>query len=490
MAKSGAGRWAPLAAALVAAAVVAALVARREPAPDEAGPPPAADGAAEAGPRSAAERPDVVLLTVDTLRADALGAYGSDLGLTPTMDAIAARGTVFERALATSSWTVPSVASLVTGRHPEEHGADRGVVEAGQVVGQPGLPRSLVTLAETFREGGYATAAVLANAHLGGELGYREGFDHFRNLGFSSARGVIKWLERNRAELGQSDRPRFVWIHLFDPHHPYLVHERDFARLLPPEVAAGDGAARAEALARELAGLSMAELLARTDLEPGSPGLAALRAAYLGEVAHTDRALARVLELLEVDPDRALVVLTADHGEELRDHGLLGHRVSLYSELVRVPLVVSWPGHLPEGARVSEAVSLLDLYPTLADLAGLRPPPGLRGQSLVRGDALAAPEGRALVSSVWFQDRFVRSVSAGRHRLVVDELGDRAELYDEEADPGDTTDLADDLPEATAALRALLEERFESLEPVPDRPAPHAADPELLERLRALGYVE
>jgi arylsulfatase A-like enzyme len=445
--------------------------------------------APEAPPPLRAPPPDVILVVIDTLRVDAVGCYGSTLGLTPTIDALASRGTRFDRALATSSWTVPSVASIVTGLWPEEHGVVRGTVEQGEVLGQQGLSEDFTTLAEAFRARGYSTAGVVANAHLSAPLGFGQGFDLFGNTGFSTASSVLKWLQRHRDEL-RSRRPLFLWVHLFDPHHPYRPRSPWFEEALGPD---DPDPAVARRLASELAALSQPELLARDDLGPGSPGARALRAAYLSEVGHADRALAETLELAGAS-DETLVVVTADHGEELREHGRLGHRSSLYSELVRVPLVVAWPARLPRGRVVEAPVSLVDLYPTLLELTGRASAPAagqpLSGRSLVGRDGLAAEPGRPLHASVWFDGRFIRSVAVGAERLILDEGNGRVELYDEVAHPGDRDDLARTRPDVVARLRREIDRHVREALPRAKLPPPVTMSAEQVEQLRRLGYVE
>jgi arylsulfatase A-like enzyme len=438
------------------------------------GPPP--DGA-----------PDVILVVIDTLRADAVGCYGSPLGLTPTIDGLAKRGTRFDRALATSSWTVPSMASLLTGLWPEEHGVVRGTAVDGEVVGQRGLPAGLTTLAEAFRARGYRTAGIVANAHLSEPLGFAQGFDLFYNAGFASASSVLKWLRDHRGEL-RGGRPLFLWVHLFDPHHPYRPRRPWFEDALRSDGPALDEAQR---LAAELYPLSMPALLARRDLARGSPRLRALRAAYLSEVGYADRAVAEALELAGAD-DGTLVVVTSDHGEEFADHGRLGHRTSLYSELVRVPLVVSWPARLPPRAPVEAPVSLVDVYPSLLELAGLgAPASGLPGRSLVGRGGLSVRGGpRPLHSSVWFDGRTISSAAIGRLRVIVDPRAPGPELYDEVADPVDAADLARSRPGDASRLGREIERHLAAARLRAALPEPVTVPAELVEQLRRLGYVE
>jgi len=442
---------------------------------------------------AAEPRSDVVLLVIDTLRADTLGCYGSKSGLTPNLDTLAARGARFDHALSTSSWTVPSMASMLTGLWPKQHGVEKGLFRKRQIVGQPGLTDEIVTLAEIFKAQGYFTIGVVANAHLGDRQGFGQGFDMFSNVGFAGARSVIKWIEDNRDEL-TAKRPRFIWIHLFDPHHPYRPRKRWFKRLVD-ERAAGEVEGFLPELpfkvARQLVKQKIKALDGRRDLAAGTPKLAVMRAAYDSEVGYVDDVYPRIFEILEV-ADGALVVATVDHGEEFRDHGGLGHRQSLYTELVRVPLIISWPGRIPPGEVVSEPVSLVDLYPTLVDLLDFPPSRGQDvrpGVSLWRDPVFVAPAKRPIYVSVFHRKRYIHSLAEGHLRVIWDEGDDGVELYDEEDDPLDTRDLSSDEAKTAERLRQELVRGLSKME-VYAPPPEIAIPPDLAEQLRNMGYVE
>ena len=440
------------------------------------------------------DQTDVVLLVIDTLRSDTLGCYGSKSGLTPNLDALAAKGTRFDSALSTSSWTVPAMASMLTGLWPKQHGVEKGLFRERQVVGQPGLAKEIVTLAEVFKARGYFTAGAVANAHLGDRQGFSQGFDMFNNAGFSGASAVVKWVRDNQKALRVTDRPRFIWIHLFDPHHPYRPRRPWFNKLLDAR-----GAEEAEGflpeqpwkVARRLVKQKIRALERREDLAAGAPKLAVLHAAYESEVGYVDDVYASIFELLDIDED-ALVVATVDHGEEFRDHDGLGHRNTLYTELVRVPLIISWPGKVPAGEVVHEPVSIVDIFPTLVDLLDLSPPAGAgarAGVSLWRDSGFLAPAKRPLYSSVWHKNRYIHSIAEGRWRLILDEGDEQVELYDEEADPGDTRDLAATESETAERLRGQLLRGLEQME-LHAAPSEIEVPPELEEQLRNMGYVE
>ncbi|MHC4894826.1 MAG: sulfatase, partial [Planctomycetota bacterium] len=271
--------------------------------------------------------PNVLLLTVDTLRADMTEPYGDAAPISPALQELAAGAVVFEEAWSGSSWTLPSLASLHTGLHSSVHGA----WQFSDVLGW-----DFDTLAERLTAAGWDTAAVVNHVFLGRKHGLNQGFVHYddelvEDFGKSheaitsdtvSDRGIA-WLEAKAS--ADDGRPWFLWLHYFDPHEVYQRHDR-YAPTFGDE----------------------------TDLER-----------YRGEIAWTDEHLGRVLASLETLglAEDTVVVLTADHGEEWEEHGGLGHGHTLYGELVRVPLVIRAPGVEP--ARIAERVSTLDVAPTV-----------------------------------------------------------------------------------------------------------------------------
>jgi arylsulfatase A-like enzyme len=325
------------------------------------------------GPRPQAE--NVVLITVDTLRADMLGPYGSDLP-TPGFDALARDGVVVEGACTPTPSTGPAHASLFTGLHPWNHGI---------LLNATPLDPSLPSLTESVRAAGLDTAAFVASFIVAARWGFDRGFGlfHFEPsrlwkwqgepIGFYNEAGEItdaalEWIEHHR------ERRFFVWLHYFDPHSPYGAPQ-PFRRP-----------------ASEVIDLAGKELPSKVE---SLAHLAGLIRAYRGEVAYVDAQMLRLtqklsdLGLLE----RTTVVMTADHGEGLGDHGWLGHGRNLHDELVTVPLIVRGPG-IPAGRRLRGAAQLEDLMPTLLSLLGQPIPDGLDGVDLapwLRGEVAESP---------------------------------------------------------------------------------------------------
>lgn len=412
--------------------------------------------------------PDVILVVVDTLRADRVGWDGYRRETTPQLDRLAAESVVFTQARAQAPCTSPSVNSLLTSRHPW--------VFTGRPFGHLGIPRGMPTVASRLRDAGYRTAAVSASpvvrARPGGinrEGGFGHGFDLF--LDGCERRDAACVDRRARDLLRLLPSPRFLYLHYFDPHDPYAAPEGvGFAgpyRGDDPAVAAGDPLPAVRRLhGSGDAGLTEADLGHLSDR-------------YDDEIAWVDRAIGELLSSLDLG--RTLLVLTSDHGESFLEHGHLQHCRSLYDSELRVPLLVRPPGGTA-GERVDTPVALLDVAPTLLDWAGVAIGEGMVGRSLRAGGG--RPPATASMTT-W------RSVVDGRWKLIRDLESGRTELYDLVADPKEERDLAaervDELEQLTAwSDRHLQAVEGEGLEAGEDR---LERGREELKRLRALGYL-
>ncbi|MGH0035426.1 MAG: sulfatase [Myxococcota bacterium] len=323
-----------------------------------------------AGCAAERERPPALLLvTVDTLRTDHLGAYGSDRGLTPHLDALAERSVVFDRAYAAAPFTVPSVSALLTGRFPEETGIHSNEVR---------LPDDLPTLASALQAAGWRTAAVVSNFVLRRSSGLDRGFQVFDDR-MTQRELIRKWPERDAPttteaavellrQIALGDTPFFLWVHYQDPHGPYTPPDALRAAQLGRERARPGG--REElALGRDHRGLGALPTYQAIDDERE---VAFYRAGYAGEVAFMDAGVGRLLDELDALGlrDSTTVVFTADHGEGLGDHDYwFAHGEYLTDELTRVPLWVAHPGLEP--GRRADLVSQVDLFASLASLLGI-----------------------------------------------------------------------------------------------------------------------
>lgn len=418
---------------LAAAALVAVAVVRPAPAPK---PAPAVT---PAGP------PGVLLLTLDTTRADALGAYGGRGARTPVLDGLAARGTRWTQAVTPSPLTLPAHTSLLTGLLPPEH----GIRDNGTAV----LPKDVPTVAAAFSSRGYATAAFVASRVLDRRFGLARGFQHYDDSAPAEQIGEYGYPERNARQMTDAalawlakrpaGKPLFLWVHYYDPHAPYS----------PP------------------------------DADPRSPE----GQLYAGEVATMDREIGRLLAALPGGAERFVIAAVADHGESLGEHGERTHGLFLYHSTVHVPLILAGPG-VPRGKSIAETAPTPRLASTLLRLAGGA---GAAQAAAPFGNPLPGIAGGRFSGAFYAESRFplsaygwspLESVFDGRWKLIV---APRPELYDVAADPGETRNLVDSQREQARRLKGVLQATQKSFK---TRSA-EAADPELARSLQSLGYA-
>lgn len=405
-------------------------------------------------------RPNVVVILVDTLRADHLPTYGYPRATAPFLSALASQGVVFDNAWSTSSWTAPATASLFTSLYPQEHGVVLGLdheagarVDGRRLVNR--IPAAVETLAEMFEGAGYLTLGVSDNAHVSRETGFDQGFDEFESATGATAERLHKWVRDHRARMA-AQQPYFLYVHYVEPHEPYLPREpwySEFAR---------DGRAH--------------------------PTHAKFVDAYDSEIRSLDDGLARLYRACGWAQD-TVVIVTSDHGEEFGDHGGGGHAHTLYSEVLRVPLVVhGLPGAVPR--RVDEPVSLVDVLPTLRDLVGLPADPRAEGVSLLDlarggGQGFDRPLFAHLVQ--FETGRIWEATLQGEWKRVLLKPG-APQLFNLADDPREERDLSETLPSVSAALDG-RDRAFAARRQAAPAPVETLVSPETAESLRALGYA-
>ncbi len=433
--------------------------------------------------------PWVVLLVIDSLRADFVGAYGFDGSLTPRIDELASRSILFENAYSVAPWTKPSVASLLTSLSPETHGVldhDGRFDDSGgarHVV--DGLAPEAHTLAEGLAAAGYRTTALVANPWLRKTLGFAQGFDDFIRTPPARSAELVDRLGEQLDALDPA-QPHFLYIHLMDAHGPYDAPAADFEAA---SSMAGIGPKRALTAAERSA---VPPYLRAGSWVAGAAGkdLARWRAAYAAGVRAADRTVGAILDALEARGllEHAVLVVTSDHGEELAEHGGWDHGHTLYEEQLRIPLLLRLPGDESGGRRPGAPVSLLDVMPTLLAIAGAPTSSGLLGRDL-RDPAPVDGAPPLLVSGVKSRTG-LHAIQSGRHKFVFDEDGGVGRLYDRQADPAERRDLSRQRPETRTTLERQLarlradaaRDRFGDAPRVP-------LDPALAVRLEALGYL-
>ena len=396
-------------------------------------------------PARPAGRPNVVLITLDTVRADHVGCYGAPGASTPGLDALAASGVRFETAVAHAPLTAPSHASILTGRTPLGH----GMRDNGAYV----LPEGVRSVAEDFRDAGFKTAAFISGFPLTRRFGLDRGFETYDDhLPRGSDPRRTAYVERTAdrttdAALHWFDTvsrstPFFLWVHYFDAHAPYE----------PP-----------------------AEFAARTS------------SAYAGEIAFVDFELARLIQRIDGAPGagRTLILVIADHGESLGEHGEDTHGIFLYDSTLRVPFIFAGPG-VPAG-RVAKTVARgIDVAPTLLDYAGIagRPMEGRSLRPAISGEPMedAPTYSESLHSELQYGWAPLHSLRTARYKLIE---APRPELYDLQTDAHETTDRSTRDPSRLEAFRSDLRKLMTTRTPVATR----AIDAETAARLSALGYL-
>jgi len=400
---------------------------------------------------------NVLLITLDTTRADRIGAYGYGPAETPRLDRLASEGVLFETAITPTAFTLPSHSSIMTGLYPPYHGM--------RLNGGSALADVQVTLAEQLAASGYRTGAVIAAFVLDQRWGLSQGFDVFddeiamepdQRLDLAGVQRRadqvvdlgLEWMEKD------DDRPFFAWLHLYDPHIPYDPPEPYGTRF-------------------------------------GGRGLSGL---YDGEIAFADSQVGRVLDWLEARglAENTLVVVLGDHGESLGDHGENEHGYFVYDATVRVPFIIRTPGAGLDGVRVPAQVRTIDVLPTILDLVGVEAPEPLHGESLVPlmlepdGDGPGFAYSESMSVHLQYGWSALYSMRTEDHKYID---APRAELYAVNDDPAETNNLFGDLPDLAEELGSVLEDLRTEIEAGAPETEEADLDEETLAMLASLGYV-
>ncbi len=372
--------------------------------------------------------PNLLIVTIDTLRADHVGAYGSASGATPTLDRLAEEGVLFEQTMGATPITLPSHASLFSGQHPPKHGVRHNAIYR--------VKQESILLAERLAEAGYHTAALVGAVVLARETGIDQGFQTFVDGGAAqqATTTTVQIVERSAGEvtelaldvIDELPEPFALWIHYYDPHLVWQAPEPFKSRF------------------------------------PDDP--------YSAEIAYVDHSLTRVLDAIDAQQrlERTLLVLTSDHGESLGEHGEPSHSYTVYDAALHVPLIIAGPG-LPKGQRISNVVGLVDVAPTLLELLGLPELADADGVSLapmIRGESDTGPAGaysETLATQLDYGLPPLFSWRTSTHRFVE---APTPELYDSQEDPREldnllpSTPLSEVVGEARASIgRIRSEER-------------------------------
>lgn len=397
------------------------------------------------------EKPNIVLIMIDTLRADHVGAYGSELNLTPRIDALAEHSIVFEQTTAPSSWTRPSVAALFTSKHPSA----LGVHSKEDVLG-----REEETIAETLKyHGEYTTLAVCTNGNVASEFGFAQGFDRYEwpnerrsypgGFPMYVASGVTT-LALDLLDTMEGEEPFFLYLHYTDPHDPYLPHDD----LVGPQPHGSYDGSRKDLIA--LAGVPHERAAGEYDR---------IKHLYAGEVKYCDQWIGHLLDGLA---DRgllrdSLVIVTSDHGEGLWDHGKQAHGRNLYEEIVHVPLIIKPPQSVRIAhKRVEHPASLIDVLPTIVAMAALPSGDQYQGVNLIE---LQEANERAVRAEMKLEGFEYDAICEGDYKLIrktgeQPAQGAPVELYNLRQDPDEHSNLAAS-EQGAQAIRNSLERELQ-----------------------------
>ncbi len=423
---------------------------------------------------------NLVVISIDTLRADHLGAYGYARPTTPNIDALALDSVVFQECIASAPTTLASHASIFTSLLPHQHGAS--------IARQTGLAEGIPTLAEVLREQGYATGAFNGGGQLSGVYGLQRGFEVYESVRAKRLDVPILQGREYRLEAGvdwalawirSATSPFFLFLHSYEIHHPYnpdastlQTFDLDYRGNLPDHISVD--------LLRQIN--SGRRTISKADLQH-------IVSTYDAELSSSDAAVGAFVDALRREGryDDTMIVVTSDHGEEFAEHGQVGwHHDTLYDELLRVPLIVKFPRSQYAGRRVEWQVRGIDVAPTALAALAIQAPESFAGEAL--GDWIESgepPELPAVSMSDGADGRTLWSLRSGNWKLH-DWRGEK--LFDLGSDPKERMNLATKYPERVAALRRMAETSLRSRETPNDSPAqPSDAT---IEQLRELGYIQ
>jgi len=435
-------------------------------------------------------RPNVVILLMDTMRPDHLGCYGYDRETSPHLDGLAAKGVVFGRCYATADYTSASSASLFTGKYPLAH----GYVNADNV-----LEEENETIAELFRERGYRTAGFTANGLVGEKYQMDQGFDEFFEKNRASAEEMMEALSAFVHRAG--DEPFFAYAHFMDVHDPYRIPRAHWDRFADPQAFAYD---MADTLLHERFVMDAWWGTVQKWWEKEEGPDASRRyfddytQLYDAAIAYWDGLLGEFFALLEAKGRETIVVVLADHGEQLLEHGFFGHANSGYDVGLHIPLIIYDPllkGNVPR--RIDRPMSIADVLPTLLARLDMEIPESVQGKerwSLVRGVEESEEEG-VYTEGTFMANRpfstLIQTYREGGWKLILDRFRDGKELYDLRSDPGEERDLFVAEPEVVDRLASRLREYYrENLEIFTRlQRSTLRQKEEKLKELRGLGYL-
>lgn len=427
------------------------------------------------------KKTNIILVVIDTLRADHLSCYGYQRNTTPNIDAFAGQSIVWKNAISSAPWTLPSVASMLTSQYPSAMGMYDKITT---------IDANVPTLPEMLKQNNYTTHGIVSHALLSARLGFGRGFDHYDEESLFGHQGISSPLVTNKAAsfLKQKHKnPFFLFLHYFDPHYDYLLHKKyNFYKSYKGTVKSGHPI---------LDLWKIRHNLSKDDIKY-------LASLYDSEIAFTDEYIGVLLNELKKQGlyDDSVIIITSDHGEEFMERGWIGHTTTLHQELIRVPLIIKFPGH--KARIIDSPVGLVDIVPTLCQYLGLKVPDSLDGKALL-DFTLDKPKTRGPVFSETFNPQVhqpetvkpiaFRSIVLGDHKLIFDQITKAKQIYNLSEDPHERNNLSQQQSKENARLKALLASWIGYMNSKqvkgPAQDQTELFTPEQRKKLKALGYL-
>jgi len=426
-------------------------------------------------------KPNIILIVIDTLRADHVGCYGYRRNTTPNIDHLAQETVLFKNAISPASWTLPAIAALLTSQYP----CVLGIYDAPAVINQ-----TYPLLSQLLKQYGYTTAGVFSHVLLSSRLGFGRGFDSYHDKTSPYRRAGATSSEVTQQTLAllqkEHEQPFFLFLHYFDPHYNFILHEQyDYYPQYRGGLRSNHPIIKLWRMRHELSEDDMRYLLALYD----------------SEIAFTDEHIGRLLDELKEKGfyDDSIIIVTSDHGEEFMERGWIGHCTTLYQELLHVPLIMKFPGFKPR--IIDPSAGLIDIMPTVYRHLGLKIPDALEGR------ALDLSRGHSTATGPIFSETFnpqvhqpetaepiaFRAIVLGDWKLIYDEIRNSRQVYNLSDDPHERNNLSAQHSERNRVLERLLSKWLDYVKtkqkPGTIKDASELFTPEQRKQLESLGYL-
>lgn len=430
---------------------------------------------------------NIVLITIDTLRADHLSCYGYERETSPHMDKIAEEGILFKNVIAPSSWTAPSMVSLFTSTYPVNHGVVYGLQwKRKNKYIQDAFSEKLTTLPEILKTHGYTTFGVSSNHNLTADLGFARGFHYFEYAGNANPADCVNKIVSSWEDKIKGVKKFFLWVHYMDPHHPY--HDRF------PWIAQYSSPSLTRTL--NFTDTSSRELNRLIPTFKENPQhLSNLIALYDSEINYVDSHVGELIQKFELKKN-TLLIIASDHGEEFLEHGSIGHAHNLHRETIQVPLIIKLP-YSSEKKMVNKPINLIDVVPTMLDILDIEPPEQTVGTAALKKEGLLLFLERMFMGNGEPEYSFaelnrvlnLKAVISSQWKYIYDYTNETEQLYNIKSDPGEITNLADKESDRCIKFKSDLLSWVSGAKKYPVAKQQVQLSNEEEEKLEALGYL-